>query len=66
MSGPEWTAATDRAMAELGVSAAELARRLGYASDKALHNSRAAGVRPMAVAALRAVAVGAPALMEED
>lgn len=55
MSGSEWTAATDAACEQLGISLPELSRRLGYARSDVLDTSRRSGAPAYMVMALRGV-----------
>lgn len=66
MSAQQWAGACARVAEELGISDAELGRRLGYADRTAFRKSKhGGGPHALAVAALRAVAAQAAALPEE-
>jgi hypothetical protein len=65
MSGPAWTAATDRVSEALGLKLDELALRLGYSTSVAIYRSRRSGAPAYMAMALRAVAAEAPCLPEE-
>lgn len=65
MSGPAWTAATDRVSEALGLKLDELALRLGYSTSVAIYRSRRSGAPAYMAVALRAVAAELPCLPEE-